>query len=593
MRFPRHIATAMLKHQLKHALKGSRRYPFVLMLEPLYTCNLACLGCAVERHTGKLAERLTPAACFKAVDDCGAPFVSICGGGPRRLSPGRIANPNRQGAAMARQINLVTDEAGFIGSAVARHLLERGEAVRVLVRRGSEPRRCHMGAPYLQNPWPAERTGLQRWPIHTRAPLFILMAFEGPDRYAHAGGLGTRVTELSCTLAGQGFETHLCFIGDPALPGYEVRQGGRLHLHRWCQWISAYHPKGVYDGEEGKHADFTRSLPPWLLEHLIRPAGRSGRSVVVMGEDWQTAEALCQLGDAAQAEGLSTPILLLWNANNVFGFHRIPWQRLTHHAVITTVSRYMKHVLEQYGVEALVIPNGIPERWLRPMNPRAVRSVRQVFDDRRLFVKVARWDPEKGRGIALEAAAKLKQLGLQPILLARGGLEPYEADVLAEARRHGLSVGEARCSQDDPHSLCKALHAARDYDVINLKTFLPDESRRVLFRAADAVLANSRMEPFGLVGLETMAVGGIAFTGCAGEDYALHNYNAIVLERHDADEIAKQTVYLARDAAARRRLRQAAKETARRHTWSAILRRVFFPRVEQALMDLTPAAAPS
>lgn len=82
MRFPRHIATAMLKHQLKHALKGSRRYPFVLMLEPLYTCNLSCLGCAVERHAGKLAERLTPAACLKAVDDCGAPFVSICGGEP-------------------------------------------------------------------------------------------------------------------------------------------------------------------------------------------------------------------------------------------------------------------------------------------------------------------------------------------------------------------------------------------------------------------------------------------------------------------------------------------------------------------------------
>jgi len=130
----------MLKHQLKHALKGSRRYPFVLMLEPLYTCNLACLGCAVERHTGKLAERLTPAACFKAVDDCGAPFVSICGGEPRRLSQDRIANPNRQGAAMARQIILVTDEAGFIGSAVARHLLERGEAVRVLVRRGADLR---------------------------------------------------------------------------------------------------------------------------------------------------------------------------------------------------------------------------------------------------------------------------------------------------------------------------------------------------------------------------------------------------------------------------------------------------------------------
>lgn len=82
MRFPLHITTDMIKHQIKNALKGHRRYPFVLMLEPLYTCNLACLGCALERHTGKLEDRLTVEEGLKAVDDCGAPAVSICGGEP-------------------------------------------------------------------------------------------------------------------------------------------------------------------------------------------------------------------------------------------------------------------------------------------------------------------------------------------------------------------------------------------------------------------------------------------------------------------------------------------------------------------------------
>jgi hopanoid biosynthesis associated radical SAM protein HpnH len=72
----------MVRHQTRQALQGNRRYPFVLMLEPLYTCNLACLGCAVERHTGKLKDRLPLEACLKAVDDCGAPSVSICGGEP-------------------------------------------------------------------------------------------------------------------------------------------------------------------------------------------------------------------------------------------------------------------------------------------------------------------------------------------------------------------------------------------------------------------------------------------------------------------------------------------------------------------------------
>ena len=50
MRFPLHITTDNIRHQFKHAWKGNRRYPFVLMLEPLYTCNLACMGCAIERE---------------------------------------------------------------------------------------------------------------------------------------------------------------------------------------------------------------------------------------------------------------------------------------------------------------------------------------------------------------------------------------------------------------------------------------------------------------------------------------------------------------------------------------------------------------
>jgi len=82
MRFPLHITTDMIKHSVKNAWQGNRRYPFVLMLEPLYTCNLACLGCAVERHTGKLKDRLPVELCLQAVDECGAPGVSLCGGEP-------------------------------------------------------------------------------------------------------------------------------------------------------------------------------------------------------------------------------------------------------------------------------------------------------------------------------------------------------------------------------------------------------------------------------------------------------------------------------------------------------------------------------
>ena len=82
MRFPLHLATSTIANQTRNAIAGNKRYPFVLMLEPLYTCNLACIGCAVERHTGKLADRLTLEQCLDAVDTSAAPVVSLCGGEP-------------------------------------------------------------------------------------------------------------------------------------------------------------------------------------------------------------------------------------------------------------------------------------------------------------------------------------------------------------------------------------------------------------------------------------------------------------------------------------------------------------------------------
>lgn len=82
MRNPLHMVTDQIKHQAQQAYQGNARYPFVLMLEPLYTCNLACLGCSIERHTGKLKDRMSVEECLDAVDKSGAPVVSLCGGEP-------------------------------------------------------------------------------------------------------------------------------------------------------------------------------------------------------------------------------------------------------------------------------------------------------------------------------------------------------------------------------------------------------------------------------------------------------------------------------------------------------------------------------
>ena len=71
------------KYLVEQRLKGRQKVPLVLMLEPLFRCNLACSGCGKIQHpTDILAQNLTPEQCFQAVDECGAPVVSIPGGEP-------------------------------------------------------------------------------------------------------------------------------------------------------------------------------------------------------------------------------------------------------------------------------------------------------------------------------------------------------------------------------------------------------------------------------------------------------------------------------------------------------------------------------
>lgn len=68
---------------MKQRLKGVKRYPLVLMLEPLFRCNLACNGCGKIDYEAKiLNQRLSLEECLQAVDECGAPVVSIPGGEP-------------------------------------------------------------------------------------------------------------------------------------------------------------------------------------------------------------------------------------------------------------------------------------------------------------------------------------------------------------------------------------------------------------------------------------------------------------------------------------------------------------------------------
>jgi glycosyltransferase involved in cell wall biosynthesis len=403
---------------------------------------------------------------------------------------------------------------------------------------------------------------------------FVILSFEGPDQpYAMAGGLGVRVAELSQALASLGFATHLVFIGDPHLPGREEREGGKLTLHRWCQWISAHYPAGVYAGEEQKLADFNETVPAFVLEEVVRPAVARGRVVAVLAEEWHTAEAVCRLSDLLHWHGLRQRALLLWNANNHFSFHRINWGRLSYVATITTVSKYMKHLMWPLGLNPLVIPNGIPDRFLEPPAAEAVQALQEAVGGSPLLFKIGRFDPDKRWIMAVEAAARLKERGLPVKLLLRGGIEPHGGEVLAHARWRGLQLCDVRAPRGDERAAIAALAAAAasGADVLNLSFFISDELKRVCYRASDAVLANSGHEPFGIVGLEVMGAGGIAVVGATGEDYAISFHNCLVTETDDAEEIAGYLMHLRSHPALLEQIRREAQRTAALFTWTEVI----------------------
>ena len=402
--------------------------------------------------------------------------------------------------------------------------------------------------------------------------VFVSVCFEGPDIYSTAGGLGTRVTELCESLAMQGYETHLIFVGDPAKPARETLVDGKLHLERWGQWISKYYPNGVYDGEEQKLYDYSQSVPPYICEQIVRPAVEEGKIVIIIGEDWHTAETICRTSDLLYERNLRHRAVLMWNCNSLMSLHRINWGRLNYASTITTVSRYMKHRLWQYNVNPLVIPNGIPARYLTPPEEGLTNELREVMkrgDPDRLFLfKIGRFDPDKRWIMAIEAAAHLKYSGHPVAMAIRGGIEPHGVEALSRARHLGLQVKDVEAKRPTVEECVQLLRDAGPADIYNLRFFVPAEFVRLCYASADAVLANSGHEPFGLVGLEVMAAGGIAFTGSTGEDYVLSFENAIALETEDPDEIVGYLLHLKRDTEEREKIRAAGRRTAAEFTWN-------------------------
>jgi glycosyltransferase involved in cell wall biosynthesis len=372
----------------------------------------------------------------------------------------------------------------------------------------------------------------------------VMVSFEGPDQYSQAGGLGVRARELCRAFAALGFRTTLVFVGDPDKPGVELDQG--VQLVRWCQQISDRYRNGVYEGELAKIRDLTATLPDALIDSIIRPAMEAGRVTAVLCEEWHTAWFCKALSDRLHGLGMRQNAVLLWNANNLFGFEAIDWPVLEFVASITTVSKYMKHLMWPYGVNPVVIPNGIPESALADVDGSAARAIRAAAGTPCLAFKIGRFSPDKRWTQAVAAIAELRSEGVPARMLIRGGMEPYGATVLALTETDGAPI-------------------------VHLRRFLPDKVVTEINVAATAVLANSGHEPFGLVGLETMAAGGVAMVGSTGEEYARPYGNAIVVETDDPAEIASALRGLVEQPALAERLRVAARRDAADFAWPIVI----------------------
>lgn len=411
---------------------------------------------------------------------------------------------------------------------------------------------------------------------------FHILSFEGPDDYARVGELETRVSGLLRALTSFGHETHLWFVGDPELPEYEIREA--CHLHRWCQWTRDYKLKSVYEEELEKANDFESSLPPYLFYKYLRPCFLEGKRAVLIAEEWQTVNAVIHLDWRLRNAGIRPLVDIIWNANSTLGFDRIDWERLRNAATITTVSRFMKLQMRDLGVDAIVIPNGLsPDAYDQP-DRSAVARFRRALAGRTIVTKVARWNPDKRWLDSVAIVRELKDRGYNPLFIARGGSEPYGDEVIRSMKKAGLVVEDRINGKSSFRGIFSTIDDIRDVDVINIQSHISPESRRALFRASDIVLANSSHEPFGLVGLEAMAVGGIVFTGCSGEDYADSGKNAIILQTGAPREFVGLYRTLIDNPKKISAMRRSGRTTAKNYAWTEIVRREFLPR-----LDFVPA----
>jgi hopanoid biosynthesis associated radical SAM protein HpnH len=108
MRFPLGMTTKLSRYIATKRLQRIAKFPLVMMLEPLHACNLTCTGCGrIREYKDTIREQMPVEKCMQAVEECGAPIVSICGGEPMIYRP--LGELVRQVLDRGRHIYLCTN----------------------------------------------------------------------------------------------------------------------------------------------------------------------------------------------------------------------------------------------------------------------------------------------------------------------------------------------------------------------------------------------------------------------------------------------------------------------------------------------------
>lgn len=131
------------------------------------------------------------------------------------------------------------------------------------------------------------------------------------------------------------------------------------------------------------------------------------------------------------------------------------------------------------------------------------------------------------------------------------------------------------CTDGSQAALRAALAPAAAADIVLVRSPLSRPQLQLLYRVSDGVLANSGFEPFGLVGLEAMACGGLSVVGATGEDYATPGFDAISVQTNRPGDLVRELLQMKASPQRAARMRRHARQTAARFAWPQVIRTHF------------------